>query len=43
MCDADLFGNSSPSVGDMTSEESEDISATVQDAEICLLKSGELT
>ncbi|XP_070701222.1 FYVE and coiled-coil domain-containing protein 1 [Pempheris klunzingeri] len=35
--------NSSTSVGDLTSEDTEDLSATVQDAEICLLKSGELT
>ncbi|XP_026229715.1 FYVE and coiled-coil domain-containing protein 1 [Anabas testudineus] len=35
--------NSSASVGDLASEETEDVSATVQDAEICLLKSGEVT
>ncbi|KAM4728586.1 FYVE and coiled-coil domain-containing protein 1 isoform 2-T4 [Anableps anableps] len=35
--------NNSASTGDFTSEDAEDISATVQDAEICLLKSGELT
>ncbi|KAM7379521.1 hypothetical protein PAMP_005067 [Pampus punctatissimus] len=34
---------SSASAGDITSEDTEDLSATVQDAEICLLKSGELT
>ncbi|XP_035994245.1 FYVE and coiled-coil domain-containing protein 1 [Fundulus heteroclitus] len=31
------------SAGDVASEDAEDISAAVQDAEICLLKSGELT
>ncbi|KAK2822579.1 hypothetical protein Q5P01_022644 [Channa striata] len=35
--------NSSGSVGDITNEDTEDLSAAVQDAEICLLKSGELT
>lgn len=35
--------NSSASAGDITSEDTEDLSAAVQDAEICLLKSGELT
>ncbi|XP_071347635.1 FYVE and coiled-coil domain-containing protein 1 isoform X2 [Trachinotus anak] len=35
--------NSSASAGDLTSEDTEDLSAAVQDAEICLLKSGELT
>ncbi|XP_072296934.1 FYVE and coiled-coil domain-containing protein 1 [Eucyclogobius newberryi] len=35
--------NSSASAGDLTSDEPEDFSATVQDAEIGLLKSGELT
>ncbi|XP_055008082.1 FYVE and coiled-coil domain-containing protein 1 [Boleophthalmus pectinirostris] len=35
--------NSSASAGDLTSEDPEDFSATVQDAEIGLLKSGELT
>ncbi|XP_029381302.1 FYVE and coiled-coil domain-containing protein 1 [Echeneis naucrates] len=35
--------NSSASAGDLTSEETEDTVAAVQDAEICLLKSGELT
>ncbi|KAM3604833.1 uncharacterized protein V6R79_016859 [Siganus canaliculatus] len=34
---------SSASAGELTPEESDDLSATVQDAEICLLKSGELT
>ncbi|CAK6957723.1 FYVE and coiled-coil domain-containing protein 1-like isoform X2 [Scomber scombrus] len=34
---------SSASAGDIASEDTEDLSATVQDAEICLLKSGELT
>ncbi|KAM7400396.1 hypothetical protein PAMA_004879 [Pampus argenteus] len=34
---------SSASAGDIQSEDTEDLSATVQDAEICLLKSGELT
>ncbi|KAM6919275.1 FYVE and coiled-coil domain-containing protein 1 [Xenentodon cancila] len=35
--------SSSTSAGDIVSEEAEDLSAAVQDAEICLLKSGELT
>ncbi|XP_040910227.1 FYVE and coiled-coil domain-containing protein 1-like isoform X2 [Toxotes jaculatrix] len=35
--------NSSASAGDITSEDTEDLRAAVQDAEICLLKSGELT
>lgn len=35
--------NSSVSTGDITSEDVEDLSDTVQDAEIYLLKSGELT
>ncbi|KAE8290761.1 FYVE and coiled-coil domain-containing protein 1 [Larimichthys crocea] len=35
--------SSSASTGDITSEDTEDLSAAVQDAEICLLKSGELT
>ncbi|XP_030607444.1 FYVE and coiled-coil domain-containing protein 1 isoform X2 [Archocentrus centrarchus] len=35
--------NNSASAGDLTSEDTEDLSAAVQDAEICLLKSGELT
>ncbi|XP_035764280.1 FYVE and coiled-coil domain-containing protein 1-like [Neolamprologus brichardi] len=35
--------NSSASAGDLTSEDTDDLSAAVQDAEICLLKSGELT
>ncbi|XP_059200278.1 FYVE and coiled-coil domain-containing protein 1-like [Centropristis striata] len=35
--------NNSASAGDLTSEETDDLGATVQDAEICLLKSGELT
>ncbi|XP_049889464.1 FYVE and coiled-coil domain-containing protein 1-like isoform X1 [Epinephelus moara] len=35
--------NSSASAGDLTSEDTEDLSAAVQDAEICLLKSGDLT
>nr|XP_043890755.1 FYVE and coiled-coil domain-containing protein 1-like [Solea senegalensis] len=35
--------SSSASAGDITSEDTEDLSAAVQDAEICLLKSGELT
>uniref|UniRef100_A0A3Q2DLU7 FYVE and coiled-coil domain autophagy adaptor 1b n=1 Tax=Cyprinodon variegatus TaxID=28743 RepID=A0A3Q2DLU7_CYPVA len=35
--------NNSSSIGDLTSEDAEDTSAAVQDAEICLLKSGELT
>ncbi|XP_026005449.1 FYVE and coiled-coil domain-containing protein 1 isoform X3 [Astatotilapia calliptera] len=35
--------NSSASAGDVTSEDTDDLSAAVQDAEICLLKSGELT
>lgn len=34
---------SSASAGDLTSEDADDLGATVQDAEICLLKSGELT
>uniref|UniRef100_UPI0037E7E159 FYVE and coiled-coil domain-containing protein 1 n=1 Tax=Semicossyphus pulcher TaxID=241346 RepID=UPI0037E7E159 len=33
----------SASAGDLTSEEADDLSSAVQDAEICLLKSGELT
>uniref|UniRef100_A0A7N6AD05 FYVE and coiled-coil domain containing 1b n=1 Tax=Anabas testudineus TaxID=64144 RepID=A0A7N6AD05_ANATE len=41
--DKDNVLNSSASVGDLASEETEDVSATVQDAEICLLKSGEVT
>ncbi|XP_067109305.1 FYVE and coiled-coil domain-containing protein 1 isoform X2 [Osmerus mordax] len=35
--------NSSTSAGDTTSEDAEDLSASVQDAEICLLRAGELT
>lgn len=35
--------NSSASTGDITSEDVEDVSNAVQDAEIYLLKSGELT
>ncbi|XP_031415542.1 FYVE and coiled-coil domain-containing protein 1 isoform X2 [Clupea harengus] len=35
--------NSSNSAGDTTTEESEEIITAVQDAELCLLKSGELT
>ncbi|XP_073347704.1 FYVE and coiled-coil domain-containing protein 1 [Pagrus major] len=35
--------NSSASAENITSEDTEDMSAAVQDAEICLLKSGELT
>ncbi|KAM6948644.1 FYVE and coiled-coil domain-containing protein 1 [Aplochiton taeniatus] len=35
--------NSSASIGDTTSEDAEDVSASVQDAEICLLSAGELT
>ncbi|XP_042353416.1 FYVE and coiled-coil domain-containing protein 1-like [Plectropomus leopardus] len=35
--------NSSASAGDLTSEDTDDFSAAVQDAEICLLKSGDLT
>lgn len=38
-----LLRNSSASAGDLTSEDNDDLSATVQDAEICLLKSGDLT
>lgn len=38
-----LSRNSSASAGDLTSEDTEDLSAAVQDAEIYLLKSGELT
>lgn len=38
-----LIRNSSASTGDIPSEDAEDLSAAVQDAEICLLKSGELT
>lgn len=38
-----LVRNSSASTGDIASEDTEDLSAAVQDAEICLLKSGELT
>ncbi|XP_015225333.1 PREDICTED: FYVE and coiled-coil domain-containing protein 1-like isoform X1 [Cyprinodon variegatus] len=40
---AQLSRNNSSSIGDLTSEDAEDTSAAVQDAEICLLKSGELT
>ncbi|XP_027877131.1 FYVE and coiled-coil domain-containing protein 1 [Xiphophorus couchianus] len=35
--------NNSASTGDFPSEDAEDVSTAVQDAEICLLKSGELT
>uniref|UniRef100_A0A3P8UB24 FYVE and coiled-coil domain autophagy adaptor 1 n=1 Tax=Amphiprion percula TaxID=161767 RepID=A0A3P8UB24_AMPPE len=35
--------SNSASAGDLTAEETDDLSAAVQDAEICLLKSGELT
>ncbi|XP_070830448.1 FYVE and coiled-coil domain-containing protein 1 [Chaetodon trifascialis] len=35
--------SNSASAGDIASEDTEDLSAAVQDAEICLLKSGELT
>ncbi|XP_071375482.1 FYVE and coiled-coil domain-containing protein 1 isoform X1 [Centroberyx affinis] len=35
--------NNSASAGDTTSEDADDLSASVQDAEICLLKAGELT
>ncbi|XP_051257043.1 FYVE and coiled-coil domain-containing protein 1 isoform X1 [Dicentrarchus labrax] len=35
--------NSSTSAGEITSEDTEDLCAALQDAEICLLKSGELT
>uniref|UniRef100_A0A671V9R5 FYVE and coiled-coil domain autophagy adaptor 1 n=1 Tax=Sparus aurata TaxID=8175 RepID=A0A671V9R5_SPAAU len=35
--------NSSASAENITSEDTDDVSAAVQDAEICLLKSGELT
>ncbi|KAK5860162.1 hypothetical protein PBY51_021659 [Eleginops maclovinus] len=35
--------NSSASAGDLTSEDNDDLNASVQDAEICLLKSGDLT
>lgn len=35
--------NSSTSAGDNTSEDAEDLCASVQDAEICLLRAGELT
>ncbi|KAM3865864.1 FYVE and coiled-coil domain-containing protein 1 [Diretmus argenteus] len=35
--------NSSASAGDTTSEDTEDLNASVQDAEICLLKAGEVT
>ncbi|XP_008285710.1 FYVE and coiled-coil domain-containing protein 1 [Stegastes partitus] len=35
--------SNSVSAGDLTAEETEDLGAAVQDAEICLLKSGELT
>lgn len=35
--------SNSASAGDLTAEETEDLSSAVQDAEICLLKSGELT
>ncbi|KAF0046798.1 hypothetical protein F2P81_000431 [Scophthalmus maximus] len=35
--------SSSASAGDITSEDTEDLGASVQDSEICLLKSGELT
>lgn len=42
-CTVLLVRNSSASTGDIASEDTEDLSAAVQDAEICLLKSGELT
>lgn len=35
--------NSSASAENITSEDTDDVSSAVQDAEICLLKSGELT
>ncbi|XP_031721191.1 FYVE and coiled-coil domain-containing protein 1 isoform X1 [Anarrhichthys ocellatus] len=35
--------NSSASAGDLTSDDTDDLSSAVQDAEICLLKSGDLT
>ncbi|KAI4809204.1 hypothetical protein KUCAC02_018110, partial [Chaenocephalus aceratus] len=35
--------NSSASAGDLTSEDNDDLNTSVQDAEICLLKSGDLT
>ncbi|KAM4605105.1 FYVE and coiled-coil domain-containing protein 1-like [Polymixia lowei] len=35
--------SSSTSAGDITAEDAEDLSTSVQDAEICLLKAGELT
>lgn len=38
-----LVRNSSASTGDIASEDTEDLRGAVQDAEICLLKSGELT
>uniref|UniRef100_A0AAQ5Z3D9 FYVE and coiled-coil domain containing 1b n=1 Tax=Amphiprion ocellaris TaxID=80972 RepID=A0AAQ5Z3D9_AMPOC len=38
-----LIRSNSASAGDLTAEETDDLSAAVQDAEICLLKSGELT
>nr|XP_061794986.1 FYVE and coiled-coil domain-containing protein 1 [Nerophis lumbriciformis] len=41
--EAAQLNNSSTSAGDVSSEDPEDHPGTVQDAEICLLKSGELT
>uniref|UniRef100_A0A8P4GA69 FYVE and coiled-coil domain containing 1b n=1 Tax=Dicentrarchus labrax TaxID=13489 RepID=A0A8P4GA69_DICLA len=38
-----VYLNSSTSAGEITSEDTEDLCAALQDAEICLLKSGELT
>ncbi|KAK5889236.1 hypothetical protein CesoFtcFv8_015257 [Champsocephalus esox] len=35
--------NSSASAGDLTSEDNDDLNTSVQDAEICLLKAGDLT
>ena len=42
-CPSLVCRSSSASAGDITSEDTEDLGASVQDAEICLLKSGELT
>lgn len=43
LCVHMMTRNSSLSTGDITSEDVEDVSDAVQDAEIYLLKSGELT
>lgn len=42
-CRISLPRSNSASAGDLTADDTEDLSAAVQDAEICLLKSGDLT